>query len=213
MYNIIPYKEIRNYINEGDVLLFRGKGFISKFISAPSETTYSHIATSSWVNGNSNTDDGSLECVEFREGSGGRAINLSHAVKSNPDAIDVYRPSSRFEKIIFNNNLKTTKSEWIKFNGKKVTHTMRKMTGLPYGWKRIWWMAKHKLAIIRLLVDKSKLMHDELQDIIYPVCSTAISYSFNTHGYDLIRNRSDEATEPGDIAKSPLLNYLFTLGE
>ena len=212
MYNIISYQEIRNHINEGDVLLFRGKGTISRFISAPSETTYSHVGIASWINGNSNTDAGLLECVEFREGKGGRSINLSHAVKSQPNQIDVYRPSSRFEKIAFYNGPKTAKSQWIEFDGKKVTHTMRKMTGLPYGWKRIWWMAKHKLAIIRFFVDKSKLMHDELQDIIYPVCSTATSYSFNVHGYDLIRNRSDEATEPGDIAKSALLNYLFPLG-
>jgi len=212
MYNIIPYPKIRNYINEGDVLLFRGSSILSKFISTPSETTYSHVGIASWINGNAHTSAGILECVEFREGSGGRAINLSHAVKFQPNEIDVYRPSSRFEKLIFDNETQTTKSEWIEFDGKAVTNTMRKMTGLPYGWRRIWWMAKHKLLIVRFFVDKSKLMHDELKDIIYPVCSTAMSYSFNLHKNDLVRNRSDEVTEPGDIAKSTHLNYLFTLG-
>jgi len=224
MYNIIPYKQIRNKINEGDVLLFRGPGKVSKVISAPSETTYSHVALASWINSHANTDEGILECVEFREGSlvagwfnkeaggGGRTVNLSRAVTSHPNEIDVYRPSSRFEKITFNDNTKETQSEWIKFDGKKVTNTMRRMTGLPYGWKRILWMAKHKLAIVRFFVDKTQLMDDKLKDIVYPVCSTAVSYSFNSNRYDVIRNRSDEATEPGDIAKSTLLNYLFTLG-
>ncbi len=212
MYNIIPYKEIRNHINEGDVLLFRGSSKISRFISAPSETTYSHVGVASWINGDSNTDEGILECVEFREGKGGRAVNLSQEVKRQPNTIDVYRPSSRFEKITFDNTRKATKSEWIKFNGKLVTKTMRKMTGLPYGWRRIWWMAKHKLFILRLFNNASSLMHDELNEVIYPVCSTALAHSFNTARYDLLRNRSDEATEPGDIAKSTHLNYLFTLG-
>lgn len=213
MYNIIPYKQIRNQINEGDVLLFRGSGKISKIISAPSETTYSHVGLSSWINGYSNTDKGILECVEFREGKGGRAVNLSQYVKLRPNEIDVYRPSSRIEKITFNDKTQETQSEWIKFDGKQVTRTMRKMTGLPYGWKRIWWMAKHKLLIFRIFVDKESLMNDELNAVVYPVCSTATAHSFNTTGYDLVHNRSDEATEPGDIAKSTILNYLFTLGE
>lgn len=213
MYNIIPYKDIRNKINEGDVLLFRGSGKISKIVSAPSETTYSHVGVASWVNSYSNTDKGILECVEFREGKGGRSINLSQAVKSNLNRIDIYRPCSRFEKITFNNNIQDTKSEWIKFDGKLVTKTMRKMTGLPYGWRRILWMAKHKLFILRLFVNKEALMHDGLEEVIYPVCSTALAHSFNVARFDLLRNRSDESTEPGDIAKSTLLNYLFTLGE
>jgi hypothetical protein len=224
MYNIINYDKIRNQINEGDVLLFRGTGKISKIVSAPSETTYSHVGIASWINGNANTEEGILECIEFREGSfiaglfnsnaagGGRAVNLSQSVQKYKNQIDVYRPTSQFQKIVFHNETQTVITYVKEFDGKKVTHTMRKMTGLPYGWKRILWMAKHKMVILRLFVDKQSLMDDELGEVIYPVCSTAISHSFNSNGYDLVKNRSDEATEPGDIAKSTRLNYLFTLG-
>ena len=54
-------------------------------------------------------------------------------------------------------------------------------------------------------------MTDELEDMVYPVCSTSVSYSFNKSEFDLVKNRSDEWTEPGDIAKSSGINYLFTV--
>ena len=88
---------------------------------------------------------------------------------------------------------------------------MRKLTALPYGWRRIWWMAKHKMAGLRFFYKPDDLMIDTVKDVVYPVCSTAVSYSFNKNGYDLITNRSDEWTEPGQISMSPRLSYLFTL--
>lgn len=219
--NNIPYSEAKPLIKEGDILLFRGKGCISKIIGAMTETSYSHVGVASWVNGQHS--DGVLECVEFREGSalmslinsnaggGGRSINLEQAIRKQPDQIDVYRPIPKFTSIVFNDETKAAELVTIDFDGKCVTNVMRKMTGLPYGWKRIWWMTKHKLVLWRLR-DKSSLMNDELKDIIYPVCSTSTSYAFTKCGYDLVKNRADEWMEPGDIAKSARLNYLFTLG-
>lgn len=209
---IKSYLEVKRYINEGDVLLFRGKGFLSKIIGSSTETPYSHVGLASWINGRANTDDGILECVEFREGSGGRSINLHQAVKKHDCCIDVYRPNPVFFSYIFdeNNDKKIVLSQ-KEFDGKAVTNIMRKMTGLPYGWRRILWMFRHKLFMFRLFGNTNKLILDELNDMIYPVCSTAVAYSYNSNGYDLVKNRSDEWTEPGDIAKSTQLNYLFTL--
>lgn len=217
------YNDIKKYINEGDILLYKGKGLISKLISSYGQTPYSHIGIASWVNGNSNTDDGILECVEFREGSlisglfgqdsigGGRSVNLYQEVKKYPGQIDVYRPNPVFYSLKFNYERKEFIFEERPFNGKSVTAIMRKMTGLPYGWKRILWMIKHKLFIYRLCGSIEKLIIDDIGDIVYPVCSTAISYCFNNQGYDLVNNRNDEWTEPGDIAKSTQINYFGTL--
>lgn len=221
---IFPYDEIKPYINEGDILLFRGQGIVSKIISSMSRTPYSHVALASWVNGRANTPKGILECVEFREGSalaglwnqnaagGGRSISLKQCVKQYPNQIDVYRPVPSFTSLVFNPETKTIEIEKKEFNGRAVTDIMRDMAGLPYGWRRIWWMTKHKLLLLRFNVDKESLTHDKLGEIIYPVCSTSVAYCFNYYGYDLIHNRSDESTEPGDIALSPRINYLFTLG-
>jgi len=73
------------------------------------------------------------------------------------------------------------------------------------------WIAKHKLAAFRIFSDVDSLIVDDLEDLIYPVCSTTVAYAFNKSDYDLMNNRSDEWTEPGDVARSSRLSYLFTL--
>lgn len=207
---ILPYKDIKAYINEGDVLLFQGAGWISHIIASQSDTTYSHVGVASWVNGDSNTQYGQLDCVEFREGYGGRAVNLETQVKKYPQRIDVYRPVPSYTSLVFDSVTRTVITMTKNFNGKEVTRVMRRLTGLPYGWSRIWWLIKNKLVFFRFL-SKEALMSDKILDIVYPVCSTAVAYAFNVNEFDLINNKSDEYTEPGHIAMSPRLNYLFTL--
>jgi len=111
----------------------------------------------------------------------------------------------------FDKDTKETHLITRKFDGKAVTRTMRQLTGLPYGYSRIWWMLKHKLVGLRLFYSAEDLMLDTVKDVVYPVCSTTTAYAFNIHGYDLINNRSDEWTEPGQIAESTRLSYLFSL--
>lgn len=208
---VLPYKEVKTQIMEGDILLFRGDSWVSKIISSQTDTTYSHVGIASWVNGDANTEDGQLECVEFREGYGGRAVNLEVEVNRLPNCIDVYRPIPIFAKMVYDLNTKRVEFTTKEFNGKAVTRTMRKMTGLPYGWKRIWCMAKKKLLFFRFF-SKESLMNDKLKDVVYPVCSTTAAYAFTKNDFDLLYNKSDEWMEPGHIALSPRINYLFTLG-
>ena len=220
--NEVKFSEYKKHINEGDILLFRGTNLISKFIRSSSETPYSHVGVASWINGKANTNEGILECVEFREGSllaglfgfpgggGGRSVNLKQQVKKYSGLIDVYRVSPIFFSYKLNDNKEIILSEKA-FDGKSVTTIMRQMTGLPYGWRRVWWMFKHKLLCYRLSSDYQSITDDNLNDIVYPVCSTALSYAHNVNGFDLVNNRNDEWTEPGDIAKSSQTHYLFTL--
>jgi len=217
------YDEAKPLINEADVLLFRGGGLASKIIGIASESPYTHVAVASWVNGRSNTPDGILECVEFKEGSfiasffnksaggGGRTVNLGQRVSEQSGKIDVYRPVPRATKWVYNEENNTFDLHTTDLNPRQVTDTMRRMTGLPYGWRRIWWIAKHKLAAFRIFSDVDSLIVDDLEDLIYPVCSTTVAYAFNKSDYDLMNNRSDEWTEPGDVARSSRLSYLFTL--
>ena len=211
------YNDVKHKIKEGDVLLFRGKSFISKMIGSSTETPYSHAAVASWVDGGANTPDGILECVEFREGSiltrggGGRSVNLHREVIKHSGNIDVYRPDPKFFTYTFDMTIKDFILTEKEFDGKAVTDIMRRMTGLPYGWRRLWWIFKHKLWLYKLFSDRNALISDELEDIVYPVCSTSIAYAFTKTGCDLVNNRSDNWTEPGDLAKSTQLNYLATL--
>jgi len=203
----LSYKDAEPLIREGDVLLFRGRSWISFFIGRAGETAYSHVGLASWVRNGQDI----LECIEFREGGGGRSSNLERQVQKYPSIIDVYRPIPRWSHWEFDSKNQNAVLIHRSFDGRAVTHTMRHLTGLPYGWRRLWWIAKHKLAGLRLLFSTKHLMHDEVGDVIYPVCSTAVAYSFNANGYDLIHNRGDSWTEPGQIAESTRLSYLFTL--
>ncbi len=204
----LPYSIAHDLIEEADVLLFRSKCWYSRFIKSYTNSPYTHVALASKHNG-------LIEIIEFHGWTGGGAgRNLAQIVKQQPGQIDVYRPSSVWNLLTFNDfNLRTSDMTYF-FSSKvarKITNTMRKMTGLPYGWKRIWWMAKRKLVGLRLFYKPEDLMDDELKDVIYPVCSTALSYAFSKHGFDIIKNKSDEWTEPGHVSLSSNLNKLFTI--
>lgn len=202
----LTYKVAKPLIQEGDVLLFKGQSFSSFFIARASVGNYTHVGIASLV-------DDIVECVEFREWKGGRSINLEYYAKNFPDTIDVYRPVPFFSKLVFDPVSLQTNLIRVPFQGRKVTNELRKMTGLPYGWKRIFWIGLFKLPFFRYFIPLSIVGDDSAREIVYPVCSTALSYCFNKFDYDLISNRSDEWTEPSDISKSTRLNYLFTIGQ
>lgn len=210
----VPYNEARLLIKEGDVLLFRGQGYVSYLIQKAGEGTYSHVALASWHNHIGM--EPILEVTEFREGYGGRTTSLSRAYKKdiNNGIIDVYRAASSVKKLYFNPRTKTVDVSTVTFNPRAITNYMRNLTGLPYGWSRIWWIATHKLFGFRLFYNISSVSNDcNVLDVdkIYPVCSTAVAACFDSIGYDLIPQRSDEWTEPNDLSRSAFLHYLFTI--
>lgn len=206
--NELPFSEARELLQEGDILLFRGSGWTSSLIKRASEGKYSHaaVASSHGTNG-----DEIWECVEFREGKGGRTVSLEQTVKDYSGIIDIYRPASSIIRLKFDPETREIQERKIIWDGKAVTNMMRRMTGLPYGWRRIFWIAQHKLPIIRWFYSIDSVVDDETQEMIYPVCSTAVAHSASSIGYDLLHNRADIATEPSDISRSPLLHYIFTL--
>lgn len=200
---LIPYSQGRELTEEGDILLFRGPSFISKAIGKITEGVHSHVATASW---RGQDKESLLECVEFLEWNGGRTVSLRTQVAYKDWKIDVYRISSPVYKLKMNVNHMVI-SERLEYPGRAVTDTMRKMTGLPYGWRRIWEIAKVKMAGVRWL---KKVNIDDEDTQIYPVCSSAVAYAVRKNYTDLIELRPDGLTSPADIARSPLTNYLFT---
>lgn len=207
---IIRYSEAVGYIKEGDILLFRGDSLISLLIQAISEGYYSHVGMASWIY-DSKGKPSVLECVEFREWIGSRAINLKNYVDKNPGAIDVFRPIPEYLKYTYNCKMRQAEIQTIKYDGQKLTDEFRTLTGLPYGWYRILWLAQFHLLGFRLFFwDQG--MNDQTNDReYYPVCSTIVAHLFSKYFTKLVRFRSSARTEPSDIARSPILNYMFTL--
>ena len=202
----ICYSEAKPLIHECDVLLFKGSSFWSKLIRKFSQSSYSHVGLASWHNG-----DGLLELIEFKEWKGGRSVNLGQVVKEYPGEIHVYRPSTFKQVWQYSPTTHHVVKRWIPLEPRKITNTMRKLTGLPYGWKRIWWFTKQKLIGLRLFYNEASIINDAVGEIVYPVCSTAIAYSFAANKFDLLHNRADNWMEPSHIGLSPLLSYVFTL--
>jgi hypothetical protein len=200
----VSYSVAREHILEGDILLYRGVNFYSRFLKMGGESPYTHVAIASWHND-------ILECVEFHEKYGGRTVSLEQYNKLDKRDIEVYRPTAQYTTYEYGGAEGKVIGRVIDYDGQAVTNCMRGMTSLPYGWKRIWWLAKHKMVGFRLFVDQSKLMDDDASEVIYPVCSTALSACISKTGYDIVKNRADQWTEPGDFGRSTLLSYLFTI--
>ena len=191
--NIIPYSETLSLIQEADILLFRGNGIISWLIKRYGSGVHSHVGIAHWDNGN-------LQCVEFREFKGGRSVSLKRQVNNNPFGIDVFRAAKRVDY----ENDSYVLDDSAKF---KITTTMLKLTGLPYGWKNIWKLFKHYLPFCRLAPQNIK---DNNATKIF-VCSTAVAYAYRTSYIDPVPYLADSAVTPSDLARSSLFEYKFTL--
>lgn len=202
----VPYDQAKLLIQEGDVLLFRGQKWYSFLIKRITQSLYSHAALASWHNG----DNGLLEVVEFHLKTGGVARNLDNTAKAKPGIIDVYRPSPWRCDVEYShdNGILTKVSD---YDGKEVTTTMRELTALPYSLSRIGILARGYMFGLRLFNNIKSISDDTVQPFMSHVCSTSVAYSMNVNGYDLVKNKADLRTEPGDLASSPLLNYLFTI--
>lgn len=219
----LPYTQARELIREGDVLLFRHQPRehwyslpnVGWLIARYSGGIHSHAGIASW-------NKGRLKCVEFREWRGGRSVMLSSQIVEHPFKIDVFRPVSQItypvatepEKVCENRNgrglsIKSFTKSFDYATAEKVTAEMDKLTGLPYGWKIIWQIAKSYLPFLRLA---EKNVKDDSPKNIY-VCSTALAYAFRKHYVDPIPYLADSATTPADLARSPLFHYLFTIGD
>lgn len=220
-YCYIPFNEAKCLLSEGDVLLFRNtKSWWSTFIRASGDSTYSHCALVSFTYDNickvgegDKQEENSpiIEATEFKEWLGGRSVNLERYIDCYGGEIDVFVPNKFHQKQNFDCNLRLIKTETIYLNGRKITNEMRRMTGLPYGWSRIWNLALRSFVTWRYLFSNEKDYSDELKDIIYPVCSNTIAYCFSKHYVDLLHEKADEYIVPGSLANSPILSYAFTL--
>lgn len=202
---MIPYETAKHYVEEADVLLFRGKGLIGKAICAYTRSEYSHVGLAHW-------DDEMLMCVEQREFKGGRSTDLQVQVYQNPDIIDVYRaePHVCIPTITYSEDVNIDwKRHYLNTQTKKdITKTALKLTGTSYGWRTIWGIFKGYAPFLRLL-RRQKNGDDKISKAY--VCSTLATFAYRMNYIDLCPNLSDSRTTPADLARSSSLHYLFTL--
>ena len=179
------YANVRDRIQDGDLLLFRRRGLSGAAIGAAGRSIYSHAAIAAWWSE-------SLMCVETGERFGGRAVRLSPLVAASPCRIDVYEVKV-----------------WD-CHREAIVSAMRQHTGRKYGWATIVWHLWRIAPVVRWFVSPPM---DDGANGSPAVCSSLISRACKSAGYDPVPNLSDRATTPGDLGRSALFEYRWTLTE
>ena len=224
--SVYPLSAVEHLIKEGDVLLFRGKGITASFIRRSGKGVHTHAGLASWC-----CENTILEIVEVREWYGGRSVNLKGQLDAD-GRIDVFRPSSTVEwwqnanegppddklKILVKGEMPGSETiplpvivkKTASYNGRKATNYMRGLTGASYGWGLIWLIVRYKIPLLRRYWPITT--DDTWQPGgIFQVCSTAIAEAFCQTFVDLVPNLPNALVEPSDLARSPLLHYLFSI--
>jgi hypothetical protein len=178
----VAYREARDQIRDGDLLLFRRCGLIS----ALGRGNHSHAAKAAWW-------ESDLFCLEVRSWYGGRAVTLSSQVRRLPGRIEV-NPDDR----------------WPQYDRRGAVRFMRRLAGCDYGYRGVVVAALLHLPLVRMFVHAN--VDDRARDRRPPFCSHACAMADRLGGgVDPVPHLADWLTEPADLARSPFYRYRFTL--
>ncbi|MFZ5832478.1 MAG: hypothetical protein ACOY3P_20520 [Planctomycetota bacterium] len=184
---LADYRTVRGEIRSGDVMLFRRQpGRPSgRLIAVAGRGVHCHAAMAAWW------DDRlmALETVQF---VGGRAVLLSHLVQQNAGRIDVFAIAEAP----------------AGFDRRAAVDAMKTIAGRSYGWWSLLCCGLTHVPALRLLMPPQL---DDTIDGSLPFCSMAVAAALRRAGVDPVPNLADRLTEPGDLARSAVLEYQFTL--
>src|SRR5690606_14813580 len=183
--------DARRHLQDGDLLLFRGRGLIARFIRTAGRSSYTHAAMVAWCHG-------LCMCLEMREFRGGRAVTLESQVRRFPGRIDLYSVRRVFQ---------------ASYDRLGATRAMMLQCGEQYSYAGILSAAMAHLPVVRLLCKPDT---DDANDPggLPAFCSQAVANAARLGGgIDPVPNASDQITEPGDLARSQLWVYRGTLVE
>ncbi len=189
--NMVSLSRYGSLIRDGDLLLFRGQGLLSRMIGAAGRSDYSHAARAVWWGD-------LLFCCEVRELKGGRAVTLESQVRKYPGMIDVFEtnPSRR----------------WRNYDRRGAVRYTRRLAGCDYGYRGVLTAALVHLPLWRFLIRPD--MNDQKITSQPPFCSQACAMADRIGGgIDPVPHLADRVTEPADLARSPFYRYRFTLAE
>src|SRR5688572_28855278 len=123
--HFVHYRDARDLIEDGDLLLFRRRSLIS----IAGRGLHSHAAKAAWWHGD-------LFCLEVREWFGGRAVLLSKQVFRYPGQIDVFETNAA--------------DRWHGYNRSNALMVLRRMAGCDYCYRNVLAASLLHLPIARL---------------------------------------------------------------
>lgn len=201
----VSYHKAESLIKEADILLYRRPNFpkLGFFVALYGGTIYSHVGLAHWCHKQ-------LNCIEFKEFIGSRNISIKSQIDAGYE-IDIYRANSSIDiyKVQCNpiTNLDVINRKFTPFIARLITNYAEKLVGQPYGWTNIWKIARTFIPGIRIFINKDTF---DKKNRIW-VCSTLVTDAYKKFYVDLCPLISDEYSQPSDIARSSVLNYLFTV--
>ncbi|MEK6698449.1 MAG: YiiX/YebB-like N1pC/P60 family cysteine hydrolase [Nitrospirota bacterium] len=172
---VFQYGDIREQIRSGDVLLYKGRGFISWLVKQFTGAEYSHAGFAVWWNKRLMV----MEAV----GKGVVVTPLSRNIELYHGDVEWYwckkniAPADRVRMVQFaQEELGKCFARW-------------KMFAISF------------YILFKRDMDK----RDELRRANRLFCSYYVSQVYNSIGLDLKKNKSDRFMSPNDVAQSPLL--------
>lgn len=194
---ILPYNEAELKLREADVLLFKSRRFISlsTYIAKCTDSPYSHVGIAHCC------DNRIWMCLEFAEFNKSRAFPISKYAKKRPGKIDVFRPVS---KIVYSNGREIIFNDVVARN---ITCLAEHLVGESYGYSILYKLFARLIPGFNWIA----LQYNDNIEPKYFVCSTLVTYTYRKYFTDLVKFLPDEYTKPADIARSPLLEYQFTI--
>lgn len=191
-----------NLIDEADILLYKHKKFPhwGWWVAKYSNTPYNHVGLAHWI-------DGELYIVQFHL-FGARVSPIKEELKKYPNHIELYKPVRQIVIPAFEHNHLTYKTlNFCEATRKKIIQEAVELINRPYSLKIILSFIASYTPFLRLWINKGGKNGLD-KDF---VCSTLITFLYRKYFLDPCPYLSDYFTQPGDIARSPLFHYQFTL--
>lgn len=184
----VPLSESAERLTHGSLLQFRSRGFVSRAIRYATRSVHSHSAMLAM-------GQHEWEVLEVRELRGGRTVPLHEAVERNSGRIDVFEISELCAD---------------RFDRDGAVREMRTMTEKPYGYISVARIGMASIPLLRRMIRINT--NDDHRSRHPPFCSEAVCYACRVGGgCDPVLNRPDSWTTPGDLTRSLLFRYQFTL--
>lgn len=168
------YAEVREQIQTGDVLLYRGRSLFSKVIRWASGSVYSHVGMAAWWGGH---------LVVFESMSGG-------GVAVRPARLSVDRYDGQVDWWALKDDCAAA------LDRERLLDLAIAELGKPYGSGGAFRLG------LRLLLGRVTGRRDAVSLPESLFCSQYVSQCYRKSGVDLVPDAIDECTSPGAIARS-----------
>jgi hypothetical protein len=168
----VEYPDVRAQIQDGDVLLFQGTHWLSRFIRWGSGSAYSHAGVALWW--------GPRLMVVQAVGKGVQAVPLSLAVDTYSGQVDWYQPLPEVRAGLRMDLFIAAALDEV---------------GKPFavrGLVRLAWL---------LWQGRLRKHRDPRRPASEHFCSQLVSYCYRVAQADLVDGRADAHTSPGDLAR------------